>query len=316
MTIALFVKNIFQNIANKTRSGITNGLNLYKKIQKRIRPKKLISILFACKMIHSLGLKNLEMHFVDFLNTHAKDLFKLAVLSGVFANTGIDEWFSQFWRDRIRPIPGVNRMLQACKSCGEYGMHLACALFLAFILREKLTTTKPEALEKWTTHSLLNFASCTLIQAIGCVTLGGGRPAWKKLSLKEPSLWRPVLYFKELMHSRYFLKKRALNPERLPEKNREAQEPLKWQEGRAISGHAAVSAFTATLGIEVIKYFMQNDPHPLNEPISKSALIFSTTAAATLGAIGCSLSRINGEEHYLSQVVAGSILGSMAARHG
>jgi hypothetical protein len=60
---------------------------------------------------------------------------------------------------------------------------------------------------------------------------------------------------------------------------------------------------------------MQNDSHPLNEPLSKSALIFSTTAAATLGAIGCSLSRINGEEHYLSQVVAGSLLGNMAARH-
>lgn len=303
MRIKLLIKNACQNMYQKAKAGI-------EKIQKKIRLKKLLSVLFVCKMIHSLGPKNLGIHFVNFLHANSKNLFKLTLLSGVLANTGIDKWISQFWHNHIKPIKGVNKILKACKPVGEYGMHLACALFIVFTLSEKLTTTKStaEALEKWTFHSLFNFASCMMIQGIGCFTLGGTRPESNKLSS-----WRPFLYVKKLLLSVPFVKKRLLNNNAaLSEKETQQLDSLKGREGRAISGHALVSAFTATLCIESIKYLAENEI-PLNEPLQKT-LIFSTALGLGALAVGCSLSRINDDAHYSSQALAGSVLGVIGAR--
>lgn len=305
MAIKLLIKSACQAIYQKIQIGI-------EKIQKKIRLKKLFSILFICKMIHSLGPKNLAMHFINFLNLHAKDLYKLTLVTSVLANTGIDERLSQFWQDHIKPLPGVNRILKACKSCGEYGMHLAGALFLVFTLCKKLTTTnsEAEALEKWASHSLFNFASCMLIQGIGCFTLGGARPESNNLSS-----WRPFLYVKKLILSIPFVKKRLLNDDALALSAKEADQlnSLKGDQGRAISGHALVSAFTTTLCMESIQYLAENKALLLNEPLQKT-LIFSTTLGLSALAMGCSLSRVNDRAHYPSQALSGAMLGMIGAR--
>lgn len=290
-----------------------------KKIAKKISPFTIGA------MIYCIGPQNLIIHFVHFLNSRSRDLFMLTLVSGFLANTSADERINQFWQSHIRRTPGLNRLLTACKPFGEYGMHVAYVLFFAFILREKLTTTKPEAdaLEQWTSQTLSNLASCVLIQGISCAALGGARPISKAKNPESSPAWRPVLYLKELTRSRYFLKERMSNSSMSSEKKHEHSKPLAekeghavsgraalsafiatLKEGRAVSGHAALSAFTATLGTEIFQYYTN-----LNEPTQK--LLFNTVAIAV--ATGGTLSRVNNEAHYFSQAFTGAAVGTMTA---
>ena len=227
------------------------------------------------------------------IRSKGKFLFLAFLFNGILANSRLDQKFNDFWQKRLRPIKGVNRILNACKIFGGPRVQSMIGLILIY---QKLTSPKTDNDQSWVSQALFNMASCAIIKEISCGLLNGGRPVWQ-----QTSLWRPFRWFKEQAE-------RKAIPE--PEKDKtNTNKHLRWKDGRAVSGHALMSSVMASVGTKALDEFAKQYPSlSLVATVTKPALVFS--------AIGCSLSRINDESHYLSQVIGGSALGTAVMSYG
>ncbi len=287
---------IIQNVYQQSKFFLEKR---FSKIKSRLKPKAVAVGTLILGTSYFLDINRFFKHFLNFLSIRGKYLLGTTLVSGLLANSTLDEKFSKFWREHIKSNYYVNRTLKVCKRFGEYGAHFASILLIIFIVREARSESltgesqvEEDRLKNWAAEALFNFASCTLVQAASCLFLGGSRPAWN-----ESSSWRPCRRLKVKQ------KEKKEENEKVEPK---FEEHSKWKDGKAVSGHAATSSFMALVGAETLG--MIAEQHQFLGSITKIAkpvLIFS--------AAGCSLSRIHDDAHYLSQSLSGSVIGAVSA---
>jgi len=228
-------------------------------------------------LLYKSGLNKFFSNLQQLLTNNYKFIAGSLIVSGVLANTGLDKKIMQLWKSFFKDKKHFHQFLQYAKKIGDHSIIYAWILLSIMVLKEKLQKGEGDVVYDTAFQAVLNYGAGFILQGLGALGLGSGRPIHG-----NPSEWRPCQKKKS---------KSAASQE-LSQVSEEPTEPCR----HGVSGHAFVGAFPFLLLAETTE-----------SELAKRLL--------ELSSVWTGLSRIDSDSHYPSQVLLGLTLAKMTASH-